>query len=289
MMKIQVTNVTDLTSHQARCFDLHEDFGLVTLVSRDGRTTLYLNDQECRSWGQADHPNFWDIRWLEPNKVIAWLDEDLEAVVISAESWRKLKLGGPDNVFLSKSYIFAGNHLDTRGSRGSYIGEAVAAFTHDGDYVAGAWQFLLKATQPDIYELTAGYIFNDSLIFIAYSENLIFRFDPARMELEYFPVTFPEPFSIVNADVFAGDDKQAYAIFDNRALLSDHPEWPAFEFATLDLVSKTGSKVDFTPIEDVLVASGFNMKEIKFQPNSIGRIIVTDGNKAGLLEISDFL
>jgi hypothetical protein len=132
------------------------------------------------------------------------------------------------------------------------------AFTHSGDYVAGARQFLLKATQPTIDELSAGYIIDDSIIFIAYNEQMIFRFDPARMELDYFSVTFPEPFSIVNAEVFAGDDKQAYAIFDNRVHLSYDPNRPAFELAT-------------------------------FEPNSIGQTIVSDTTKAGLLEISDFL
>jgi hypothetical protein len=83
--------------------------------------------------------------------------------------------------------------------------------------------------------------------------------------------------------------EQAYAIFDNRALLFNYPDLPAFEFAIFDLVAKTGSKADFAPIEEAFVAAGFKMSEIKFQPNSIGRIIVSDTTKAGLLEISDFL
>jgi hypothetical protein len=293
MMKIRVTNVTDLTSRQARCFDLHEDFGLATLVEKNGRTTLYLNNQECRSWRQADHPNFWDVRWLEPNKVIAWVDDGFEAVIISTESWRKLAIGPPDDLFVSKSYIFVGYHIPTQESTDAesphFMGEPIVAFTQDGDYVTGISKFVLKATQPSIEELSAAYILNECLIFIAHRDQLIFRFDPARMELSYFPAACPVTFSIVNAKVFAGDDKQAYAIFDNRVLLSDHPERPAFEFAIFDLVAKTGSKVDFASIEEALVASGFNMKEIKFQPNSIGRIIVSDTTKAGLLEVSDFL
>jgi hypothetical protein len=169
------------------------------------------------------------------------------------------------------------------------VGEGLAAFTHEGDYVGGADKILTKAIQPTIGQVSAGYIFNDSIIFIAYCEEMIFRFDPALMEIEYFPMAFPEPFSIANANVFAGDDKQAYAIFDNRVLLSDHPERPAFEFATFDLVSRTGSKVDFTPIQEALKAAGFVMDKIWFRPNSIGRIIVTDWHQAALLEISDFL
>jgi hypothetical protein len=36
-----------------------------------------------------------------------------------------------------------------------------------------------------------------------------------------------------------------------------------------------------------LKASGFEMSEIKFQPSSTGKIIVSDGNKAALLEFYD--
>jgi hypothetical protein len=36
-----------------------------------------------------------------------------------------------------------------------------------------------------------------------------------------------------------------------------------------------------------LIDAGFDMHTIRFQPNSTGRIIVTDGAKAALLEISE--
>ena len=44
---------------------------------------------------------------------------------------------------------------------------------------------------------------------------------------------------------------------------------------------------DFAPVENALIAAGFSMSEIKFQPNSTGRIIVADGKKAALLEFCD--
>jgi hypothetical protein len=46
------------------------------------------------------------------------------------------------------------------------------------------------------------------------------------------------------------------------------------------------SKQDFALIETELMASGFEISEIKFQPNSAGRIIVSDSKKAALLEFS---
>jgi hypothetical protein len=116
---------------------------------------------------------------------------------------------------------------------------------------------------------------------------MIFLFDPARMELDYFPVTSLDSFSFVTTRVLAGDDKWAFAIADNRRLLLNYPDLLPFECATFDLVAKTGYKADFVPIEDALKAAGFNMSEIQFRPNSIGRIIATDWHQAALLEISD--
>jgi hypothetical protein len=51
-------------------------------------------------------------------------------------------------------------------------------------------------------------------------------------------------------------------------------------------VSETSSKHEFAPVEAALTAAGFEMSEIKFQPNATGRIIVSDSKKAALLEFS---
>jgi hypothetical protein len=94
------------------------------------------------------------------------------------------------------------------------------------------------------------------------------------------------PFEVVGIKVLTGDDKTAYAIFDHRGLLNAYPHLPPFELAVFDLLSETSSKQDFALIETELMASGFEMSEIKFRPSSTGRIIVSDGKKAALLEFS---
>ncbi len=84
-----------------------------------------------------------------------------------------------------------------------------------------------------------------------------------------------------------GDAKKAYAIYDHRRLIQHYRELPLFRLAIFDLVSNTSSKQDFAPVGAALTAAGFEMSEIKFQPNSTGRIIVADGKKAALLEFCD--
>jgi len=87
-------------------------------------------------------------------------------------------------------------------------------------------------------------------------------------------------------DVLTGDDKTAYALFDHRSLLRHYPDRPPFELAVFDLLSETSSKQDFAPVEAALTPAGFEMSEIKFQPSSTGKNIVSDGKKAALLEFS---
>jgi hypothetical protein len=289
-MRIELRQLTNLPAVQAQNFDLHEDYGFACFIENGTNMTIFLNGVPCRSWAFGQHPHIDSVRWFNRKEVICGYDVS-STMLISATKVQKLYTGHPDFLLVSNNYIFVGYSEEDMNTGGplDFVGDGLAAFTHRGAYVAGAQKFLTKAIQPSIDEISAGYVFNDNIFFIAYCEEMIFRFDPAQMELGYFPVAFQEPFSIVNADVFTGDDKQAYAIFDKRVLLSEHPERPAFECATFDLVAKTGSKADFTPIEEELIAAGFNMSEIKFLPNSIGRIIVSDTTKAALLEISDFL
>jgi hypothetical protein len=83
----------------------------------------------------------------------------------------------------------------------------------------------------------------------------------------------------------SGDEKTAYAIYDNRRLIQHEPDLPPFELAIFDLVSETSSKQDFAPVEAALTAAGFKMSEIKFRPNATGKIIVSDSKKAALLEL----
>ncbi len=131
-------------------------------------------------------------------------------------------------------------------------------------------------------ELEAGYVFDDKFAFIAYACELFWVLDFPKRSWRKFPV----PVSLWSADVLTGDDKAAYAIFDHRTLLSAYPDRPPFELAVFDLVAETAWMQDFAPVENALIASGFEMSDIKLQPNATGRIIVSDGRKAALLEFS---
>jgi hypothetical protein len=94
----------------------------------------------------------------------------------------------------------------------------------------------------------------------------------------------PGPFSFGSIAVLSGDEKKAYGIFDHRYIKGHYPELPLFELAVFDLMAETSWGEDFAPVESALIAAGFSMSEIKLQPSSTGKIIVSDGKKAALLE-----
>jgi hypothetical protein len=117
MMKIRVTSVTDLPLQHA-CFDLYEDFGLTCLIEQGETVTLLLNGHECRSWRQTDYPHLHYVRWFAPTEVIAWFGKDFQATLIAADRWRELAIGYPDDLFLSKTYMFVGYDIETKESSG---------------------------------------------------------------------------------------------------------------------------------------------------------------------------
>jgi hypothetical protein len=280
-MRIELHKLTKLPAIHAQNFDLHEEYGFACCIENEANMTVFLNGVSYRSWAIGEHPHIYMVRWFNRDEVICGYI-DSTTMLVSSKRIRKLHTSNPYLLFVSDNYIFVGYSEEDMYSFKplDFVSDGLAAFTHEGDYVGGAQKFLTKAIQPSIDEVSAGYIFNDSIIFIAYCEEMIFRFDPARMELNYFPVTLPEPFSIVNSSVFVGDSKQACAILDSK---------PPFEFAVFDLEKEVAYIRDFTEIEKVLIEAGFAMEKIWFRPNSVGRIIATDRRQAALLEISDFL
>jgi hypothetical protein len=280
-MRIELRQLTKLPAIHVQNFDLHEDYGFACFIENEGNMAISLNGVPCYSWALGEHPDINEVRWFNRQEVICGYDA-YSTMLISSKNIRKLRTGLPFSLLVSDNYIFVGysEEYDNTQRPPEVFSEGLAVFTHQGDYVGGADKLLTKAIQPSVGELSAGYIFNDSIIFIAYCERMIFRFDPARMELKYFPVTLPEPYSIVNAEVFVGDGKQACAILSGK---------PPFKFAVFDLEKEVAAMRDFAEIEKVLIEAGFAMEKIWFRPNSIGRIIATDWHQAALLEISDFL
>ncbi|MGH6857490.1 MAG: hypothetical protein ACRECP_07610 [Methylocella sp.] len=286
-MKVAVTNLTRLASRHPKCVDLHEEFGLACLVEHGDATTLYLNDRECRSWPRKDHPRLQDIRWFEPDQVIAWLEEDFEALMISAADWRKFSIGSPDKLFLSKNYIFVSYYEGGVRSQSDllYLHHVVCAFAREGSLALGLEDLMTPSGFRDSFiEIEAGYAFEDRLTFITSSvQDCIWNLDVPKKHLRRIPV----PFSTVGLGILSGDDKKACGVFDHRRILYAYPDLPAFEFAVFNLESETSSKQDFATIEKPLIEAGFEMSAIQFQPNSSGKIIVSDGMKAALLEFSE--
>jgi hypothetical protein len=283
-MRISLKNITGIASPWVEQFDLHEEFGSACLVEAGERVTLTLNQIACRSWIKQEHPHIVNIKWFDFNAVILYYD-GIGAAIVSMESWNNIKLCAVDKLFVSNSYIFISYDEETLyGARPNDLeNNIVSVFLRDGTFELGIGELMDKDRDSwQFDELEAGYIFDDKFAFIAYASKLFWVLDVSKRSWKKFPV----PFSMVGIRVLTGDDKTAYAIFDRRSLLSVYPDLPPFELAVFDLLSETSCKQDFATIETELLASGFDMSEIKFQPNSTGRIIVSDGKQAALLEIS---
>lgn len=283
-MQVKLKNITGIASPQVAQFDLHEEFGAACLVEGGEKVTLTLNQIACRSWMKQEHPHIRSIKWFDVNSVILYYDEGIVAIV-SLECWNNIRLGVLYRLFVSTSYIFVAHdeeslHLSRPNDLESNI---VSIFSRDGTFELGIGDLMDKDRDSwEFSEVEAGYIFDDKFAFIVYASELFWVLDVPKRSWRKFPV----PFETVGISVLTGDDKTAYAIFDHRNLVRNYPDLPPFELAVFDLVSETSSKQDFAPIQTELMTSGFEMSEIKFQPNSTGRIIVSDGKKAALLELS---
>jgi hypothetical protein len=275
MVRVQLKNLIEFRHPNVKVFDLHEELGLACLVDDGESATLNLNERRCRSWRHEDNPFVYAIRWFSERQVIAWLVE-YRAAVISTDSWDVLAIGRPEKILLSNNHIFVGygDEFTTRAMPGEVEINVVAVFSRNGQLQFGLDAIFSKADyRGTVVALNAGYTFNDRLIFNAYSADYLWSLDPALKSCKRFHI----PFETTLIDVLSGDDKHAVAIMGYNE---------PFELAVFDLVSETCSKEDFAPAEAALRNCGFRMNEIKFQPNSTGKIIVSDSKQAALLEFS---
>ncbi|MGH6835760.1 MAG: hypothetical protein ACREC9_09480 [Methylocella sp.] len=276
MLRVELKNLIEFLRPGVAVFDLHEEFGLSCLIEDDETVTLFLNDLRCRTWSREDHPFIHTIRWFSEHQVIAWLVE-FQAAVISTDNWDRLSIGRPEKVLLSKNYIFVGyGDESTIGARpGELEFNVVTVFSRNGEFQFGLHDIFSKDNyKGTIIELNAGYTFGERVIFNAYSANYLWILDSRSKDYKRFSV----PFETTLINVLTGNDKRAVAILKYCA---------PFELAVFDLASETAAKQDFAPVEAALTAAGFAMSEIKFQPNSTGKIIVSDGEKAALVEFAE--
>jgi len=284
-MQVKLENITGIASPQVAQFDLHEEFGATCLVEAGERVTLFLNQIACRSWLKQEHPHIVNIKWFDFNSVILYYD-GIGAAIVSVDNWHNIRLYAAYKLFISTSYsLVAHDEESLYGSRpGELESNIISVFLRDGTLELGIGEFMEKDRDSwQFNDLEAGYTYDDHIVFICYVSHFVWTLDVPQRTWKKVPFAF----EMTGIDVLSGDDKTAYAIFDHRRLLSVYPDRPPFELAVFDLLSETSSKQDFALIETELMTFGFEMSEIKFQPSSTGKIIVSDGKKAALLEFSD--
>ena len=283
-MQIKLTNITGIASLNVEHFDLHEEFGFASIFEMEETVALNLNGAVVRSWPKGAQPEIWWLKWFDSDHVVFALHGP-EVAIVSAESWERHHLGYLSELYLSPKYMFAtyGDEAFYSSRPNEVESNIISIFLRDGTFELGIRELMDKDRDAwKFEEVTAGYTFKDNFNFVASDSPLLWILNVSEWSWRKFPA----PVSLSSADVLSGDDKTAYAIFDHRRMLSVHPDRPPFELAVFDLLSETSSKQDFAPVETELLAAGFEMSEIKFQPSSTGKIIVSDGKKAALLEFS---
>jgi hypothetical protein len=283
-MQVQLLNMTTFDAFRVKYFDLQEEFGLASIVERDETVALDLNGAVIRSWPKGDQPEIWGLKWFDADHVVLDLHGP-QVAIVSAESWERHHLGYLSELYLSPKFMVATYSEEAfYSSRPNEVeSNIISIFLRDGTFELGIRELMDKDRDAwKFEEVTAGYTFKDEFRFIAWDSPFLWILNLS--ERSWKKVSFPV--EIGGIEVLTGDDKTAYAIFDHRSLLRHYPDLPPFELAVFDLLSETSSKQDFAPVETELMASGFEMSEIKFQPSSTGKIIVSDGKKAALLEFS---
>ncbi len=283
-MQIKLKNITGIASPMVEQFDLHEEFGVTYLVEAGERVTLTLNQIACRSWLKQEHPHIVNIKWLDVNTVILYYD-GIGAAIVSRESWNNIRLGVIYKLFVSNGYIVVSHDEESffRSWPNELENNILSVFTRDGHLELGLRELWDKDRDADeLWEIVAAYTYADDIVLIGFDSQFVWTLDVPQRNWKKVPFAF----EMVGIRVLTGDDKTAYAIFDHRSLLRHYPDLPPFELAVFDLLSETSTKQDFARVEAELLASGFEMSEIKFRSSSTGRIIVSDGKKAALLEFS---
>ncbi|HUI19995.1 MAG TPA: hypothetical protein VLZ74_02995 [Methylocella sp.] len=278
-MQIKLKRLIEIDPRTGGCFDLHEEFGLARLVEENERVTLFLNSVPCRSWQKQEHPHIKTLKWLDADHVILYFDVG-GAAIVSNESWENVELGFISKLFVSKSYIFV-SYTDESFFRAwptELESNIISVFSHAGHLQFGVRELFDKDRDADpLYEITAAYPYDDHIVFVGYDGKFVWILNAAQREWKKIPFEFSE----VGIKFLTGDEKIAYAIYDYR-----HSEQQPLKLAIFDLESGIASLQDFAPVEAVLTGAGFDMNEIKFRPNSTGRIIVSDSKKAAFLEFS---
>lgn len=281
-MKFVLSHPVDLASRAAVRFDLHEDYGLTHLVERDGRQGLFVNDELWVAWDKQADARFMLLKWLDRNRVILHLANRMTAI-ISSETQVQFDFGPAAKLYVSPNHIFVGYDEE---DVWTYVSEddpesyAVCAYSHDGWFECGLRSyFQARHWREDCpIEVNAGYTCEDRFYFHADVDDCIRIFDVATGEVK--SVRLPSPFVAVPA--LWGDDRQAYLIDKLRV---DKPP-QHFRLIAIDLIAGKAAEQGFSALARDISAFGFDEDTFTFRQNSYGRIIVTDGRQAALLDIS---
>jgi hypothetical protein len=105
-MQVQLKNLTTFDGNRVKYFDLHEEFGFVSIVERDETVTLDLDGAVIRSWPKGDRPEIWWIKWFDVDHIISDLHGP-QVAIVSADRLQRRELGYLNELYLSPKFMVA--------------------------------------------------------------------------------------------------------------------------------------------------------------------------------------
>jgi hypothetical protein len=282
-MRISVSPSTLLNIPKLEAFDLDPVYGLAVLTLNGDEIAVYLNGKLLSAWRHGKDWKAFQVKWIEANSVA--IAAACSILIVSAAGREELEPSWPYTFATSHNYIFIGYGEEAVNGTPPWEPESNGAsiYSRRGTREISFRYLFERDRNANFTEVEACYSFDDTFVFVADDSDKVWLVNAS--DHTYRSIT--TPFSLVSIHVMSGDDKTAYAIFDNRIHIRHGAEKPPFELAVFDLVAETAVKSSFAPVEAALIAAGFELGEITLQPNARGRIIVSDAKKAALLEFCD--
>ncbi len=272
----RIGTIRDISSKRAAFFDLHETYGIIYVVKDAGTSKLFANGVLWTDWSDADFPYLHQVRWLSDRAAILWSVPG-GAVIVSDHKVSKIPVGfGVRKLIVSTDFLFVayGEEAVLGAAPEEYEFNVISAFTRSGVFSCGLAKLVTKIEYNGvIIEVPNCYACGDRLIFLAYQTSYVWALDAKAKRLQRTSaISLPDS----NAVAILGDAGTCWIL--SRTVTGT---LPAVAVDLTDGVVRQ-EESDLVPL---ISAKGFNPDHLLFADAYDGKVIVSDGKMAGILEI----
>jgi hypothetical protein len=272
---IKLFSICDLASKKFKFFDLHENYGVAGIIDDDDRQRLYANGVLWAEWEVSKFPHLYRIKWIDQAHVMLWL-APAGSIIVSDGSVADASIGRPSGIMISDDVMFVtySDEAVMSAKRSEYEFNVVSAFSKDGRFECGFAELAHRtAYEGSILVVGHYYARRGRLTCLAYATDYVWTFDPKLRTLQRIPLA-----SILYANVtaFLGDDEVCWILTAGSHGLSA---------IALDL--KSGQKMhEIADVADIISRNGFDPGRLSFADGYEGKMVISDGRIAGILEMS---